>query len=322
MNKDVIVLILRELCKISYKNCKNSRLVCSYVRYDYIIKAIFKGYINKLVYHNISEKTITIDIPSSSKSFPDILPTDQEISDAIITDFVDISAKSNYDLWNYLKSKISEIIKTKLPKSDNNIIIRTRRVLYTEISIDLNTWEFLNYPIVKFNLTEQLFVNDIYRLFIMEQLYPTFNLIRCMFNVDDFNKTISLETQLRSFTFPKAINFVEALYFHDGIPDQVILYKYNNNRDNYQEIIINPTRKYFYLGMLYNHSSFYELSLRFQKNIKISIIGWIIQSIQALDYHKIVSSFYTENGIKSNVKNGTKINCRYFNGSLAINSNY
>lgn len=317
MNKDIIVLILRELCKISPKNCKNSRLVCSYVRYDYIIKAIFKGYINKFVHHNISEKTITIDIPSSSKSFPDILPTDQEISDAIITDFDNISTKSNFVLWNYLKAKISEIIKTKIPKSDNNIIIRTRRSLYTEINIDLNTWEFLNYPIVKFNLTERLFVNDIYRLFIMEQLYPTFNLIRCMFNVDDFNNKIILEPQLRSFAFPKAINFVEALYFHDEIPDQVILcnntQKGNNTqKDNNKEIIINPTRKYFYLGMLYNHGSLIELSLRFAKNVKISIIGWLIQSVSFLGYHKIVSSFY--------IKNGAKINCSYFNGSLTINN--
>lgn len=300
--KDTIVYILRLSSQLSNTDCINARLTTKYACYDAVIFAEFKSRLNKFVHHDLSTNIIKIDIPCW------VLPSDEDIQKKIFRGVFDIVEHSDpITLSDYIFSTDENNIFKRLlyheyPKTDF--------ILYSEPDpetgeyvLDLNNWEFLNYPIVNISATYPM--SNLWILFAAELV--SLNSIRLILdNSDKQSKHIKVveSYELRGIEYVvyrpmKQLSVIEAIYFTGDIPAEFMIATADI------KLTIKPTRKYTYLGMI-KIGAIYDVNIILPKNTEFNLITWMFG--QCLDeYNKMRSStvFYDEcHSVKTMITSG------------------
>lgn len=303
--KDIIIHILRITCKFSNKDCKNARLVCKYASKDWIILNELRSRFNKFVKHDLINQHVVIDISNFA------LPSDELIEKQIFTGLFD--DERNFDP-NYMFNNINNESPNKDDDNKFKKLLQLQPkadfILSSSKSLDLNNWEIFNYPII--NTSGKFPISNIFILLESDHIIVVpcgcVNMLRLMLtDAVNSNKyfTQNIEPDnCTQYRVSKNFDLIEAIYFVDDIPNQIILSAMNYN------LKIKPTRKYTYLGMI-SCNAYNNLHIVVPDNVKFNVIVWMVNrygEFRELERH---NSFY-------NKSNSLKRIISYKNGVVNI----
>jgi hypothetical protein len=274
--KDVVMHILRMACKSSNTDCTNIRLVMRLTAYDRIIYPEFKSRLNKFVHHALIDDHATIDMPNW------VLPSDVDIEKKLFKGIFDVAAYADVETLQttiFAQGKnnlFDKLIHVDHPKSDFWMTSEDISASGQPIQpLDLNTWEFLNYPII--NVSSNF---PSMNAFLLMAAYETskIHMLRLMLNSSNDNNDSYIradhpppgeyDSTVVTYKLIKQITTIEAIYFPETIPAEIAVFC--------SGIIIKmqPTRKYCYIGMLMNNGVD-VIRFMIPKSVKFGVIGWM-----------------------------------------------
>ena len=309
LSKDVIIYILRILCKFSTTDSKNTRLVTKWTAADQVIFTQMKSHFNKFVKHDLANKTLVMDIPNY------VLPSDERIESQICKGLFD--DEQNYDPSvmhdNIVKpAGPSNKFKTMLslyPQTDFFMTYYPSEDRSQNKNLNLNRWEIFNYPII--NVSPSFPIINMYVLMALEdpipRAYAKVGALRMMIDSShEKNSSFKVSScqsdgdtsKLMEFRVNRMAKLIEAFYFHEEIPETVTLLCGTS------KVSFKPKRRYLYLGMLLN-DGFSDFGFLLPNGLKFKVVAWAMpDQFNEIEY---TSTFYDETNTHK-----IKVRCRHY----------